>query len=122
MNTNEKEMGLTLAFRPDETVAFYSSVPRSPRGNVFAVAMIDFHLPNHAPGAAVVASAYFPKVGGWGWIHIDADTKERIGDLLAKHEAPAGRWYYIDVYHSGTHRYLPPVSASLPGAGEVGHG
>ena len=47
----------------------------------------------------------------WGWVHLEADTKEMIGNALQSIDAIPGQWYYLYISGGVGHR---PHSHLLP--------
>jgi len=108
-NMNEKlriaASGATLAFRNHEKRTYYHEIPENypDLPSLYAVAMIDGHFPWHKvepSGDYIIACLEYTtwKDGeGWGWIHLEPDTKIDIGIDLTEWEAVPDQWYYMVV-------------------------
>jgi hypothetical protein len=95
----------TLALRPGEPIAIFADPPpQVKRPDVFAVCVLE---PPEFPGdrekkfradspRVVAAITWYPHLEGWGFIHLEGDTKRVIGDLLFdKMHAETDRWYWL---------------------------
>jgi hypothetical protein len=93
-------IGATLAFRNGESRRYTSELPES-APNLYAVALIGAHLPWETiqpSSLCIVACAEYTtwKDGeGWGWTHLDPDTKYAIGHDLEEMGARPDQWYYL---------------------------
>jgi hypothetical protein len=69
--------------------------------DLYAVALVDMHFPwkrvEPSSPYAVVCMHYsvWGSGEGWGWTHIEPDTKEDIGRDLTEMSAEPGQWYYM---------------------------
>jgi hypothetical protein len=97
--------GATLCLRPQEAIAIFPDPPAQvKRPNVFAVCAVE---PPEFPGKrelnyradpprAIIAITYYPNLDGWGFIHLEPDTKRVIGDLMFdKLHCENDRWYWL---------------------------
>lgn len=93
-------IGATLAFRNLESRTYTIDLPET-APNLYAVALVDARFPwkQIAPSSPYVVACLeyttWTKGEGWGWTHLDPDTKYAIGHDLTEMEAEIGQWYYL---------------------------
>lgn len=95
----------TLALRPYEIIRI-SDNRLEPKRNVFGVAIApvpDLPGPRESKWrdtrpAAIVAITFFPHLDGWGFIHLEPETKKAIGDMMFDRcNCETGKWYRMDL-------------------------
>ena len=97
-----------LALRPGEKAIIYENDGELPPC-AYVVALVDVppfpgeSHPECRPSAVVCAQQYVcseserPGELLWGWVALDPDTKDLIGDLLHEGGAEPGRWYHLEI-------------------------
>lgn len=99
----------SLALRPYEKLSIRDVYPEHPIGRVYGVAIVRTpEFPGQRESthrdekpSAIVACTYFKHLDGWGFIHLEENTKRTIGNLMFDecHCAP-GRWYWMELTES----------------------
>ncbi len=90
--------GVTLAIRDGETYGLREDRPNMTGGQIFKAALIEtipLPGPQHPSSenfTAVVARKY---VDGWGWVHLEAETKQVIAAMLKDNDFTPGVWYWL---------------------------
>lgn len=94
-------IGATLAFRNCESRTYYWDIPGLNMPNLYAVALIDGHFPwrKIEPSSdhivACLEYTTWTHGEGWGWTHLEPDTKYTIGyDLMGMGVEP-DQWVYL---------------------------
>lgn len=112
---------VVFALRPNESFYIMSNKPE--QEDYYLVALIPvpaFPGENHpeANGMATICAARYPALssGGepkWGWVQLNPDAKNAIGDALLDHPAEIGRWYYM-VVSGGLGLLKHPLEGVMP--------
>lgn len=91
-----------LALRHQETPVLRINRPTTAiNGPLYAVMLRSVpNLPEPGPAPCALLSAllcaqYTPE--GWYWMHMDNETKQRIGEELLTSRAIVNRWYYMEL-------------------------
>jgi hypothetical protein len=110
-----------FAMRPEEQLHF-SRIPYD-QESCYAVMLLatpalpgDTHKSNGSHPLAVLCAAWHDTTEhgyAWGWVHLEANTKELIGYHLENNmEAEVGKWYYMLVSGGIGHRPLSHMKDS----------
>lgn len=108
------EITAFFAVRPGEVLHFSQTM--QDQGDCYAVMLVEtpsFPGDGHIESAAlsvVCAAPYNTETGAsgnasrWGWVHIEAATKELLGNALEHIGAIPGVWYFMYVSGGVGHR------------------
>lgn len=109
----------TLTFRPGERFFIMDFVPD--QDACYAVMLLETpafpgkqHEESH--NLSVLAAAKYPTTNGksgdeprWGWIQLDGETKDMIGNMLIEIKALPGQWYYMLIEGGIGHRSMEHI-------------
>lgn len=112
-----------LSLRPGEQIHLMDFIPdQAPAYAVMLLETPGFPGIGHeeSRGLSVLACGYYPTIEGksgdqprWGWVHLDAESKDMVGQALLKLNAQPGKWFYMLITGGIGHRSVEHVQQIL---------
>lgn len=116
MEKSDTEITAFLAFRPTElTIITETPYDQKPYYAVMLLETPQFPGKQHveSQNMTVLCAAKYDTSHGesgdeprWGWVHMEAATKEDIGRMLSRNGATTGKWYCLYIMQGIGHRPL----------------
>lgn len=106
-------MYYVLSTRDNEAFQLFTEMPESPRGTIYMICVNPSPFPELVaiadvcrPYTILCLAQYRLYDGAWGWLPIEPETKDQIGQYietsLADHgiefETIVGKWLYLDLF------------------------